>query len=296
MELHRPVKVDIWIRWIMFTAAITGMALISAFYPLWGNIPLIVIPSILVLIFSKPVVFERLKLTTLLTMRIIIIFAALALFNPNVYVDFILLALIVNIMEATFFDFFKHHKYFNGVSGLALAAGVFTLRGTWPKEGLTANFNYYVTTGIANDVKIATTIMILYAIAYTIWNWIFVTDEFSPAVSLMHVGFLSAPLIGSICTLGLGAYGGIGMWLLLRANSLSIGGWMQIAAKDWFEAEYHNDKFAKFVDWTHKTIPQIIFMLINLALIITCFVLMFTHGGFHFELPGWSPDAWTTLF
>lgn len=296
MELHRPVKVDIWIRWIMFTAAITGMALIAAFYPLAGNIPLIVIPSILVLIFSKPVVFERLKLTTLVTMRIVIIFAALALFNPNVYVDFILLALIVNIMEATLFDFFKHHKYFNGVSGLALAAGVFTLRGTWPAENLTADFNYYVTMGMANDMKIAMTIMILYAIAYTIWNWIFVTDEFSPAVSLMHVGFLGAPLIGSICTLGLGAYGGIGMWLLLRANSLSIGGWMQIAAKDWFEEQFYNEKFTKFIEWTHKTAPQIVFMIINLALIATCFVLMSQYGGFHVDFPGWSAADWITRF
>ena len=71
---------EVLIKWIMFTAAITGMAIISALYPLQGNIPLIVIPSVLVLIFSKPVFFERLKLTTLLTMRILIVLAALRLF------------------------------------------------------------------------------------------------------------------------------------------------------------------------------------------------------------------------
>ena len=76
-------KAEIWIKWVMFTAAITGMAILAGFYPVQGNVPLIVIPSILVLLFSKPVFFERLKLTTLLVMRILIVAAALRLFNPK---------------------------------------------------------------------------------------------------------------------------------------------------------------------------------------------------------------------
>ena len=115
---------EVLIKWIMFTAAITGMAIISALYPLQGNIPLIVIPSVLVLIFSKPVFFERLKLTTLLTMRILIVLAALRLFNPQVFVDCIMLMLIINILEATFTDLLRYKKYFNAVSGFALALGV----------------------------------------------------------------------------------------------------------------------------------------------------------------------------
>lgn len=114
---------EVLIKWIMFTAAITGMAIISALYPLQGNIPLIVIPSVLVLIFSKPVFFERLKLTTLLTMRILIVLAALRLFNPQVFVDCIMLMLIINILEATFTDLLRYKKYFNAVSGFALGAG-----------------------------------------------------------------------------------------------------------------------------------------------------------------------------
>lgn len=124
-------KADILIKWIMFTAAITGMAIFSAFYPIAGNVPMIVIPSILVLFFAKPVFFERLKLTTLLTMRIIIVFAALKLFNPQVYVDLIMLALIINILEATFTDLLRYKKYFNAISGFALALGVISLRGLW---------------------------------------------------------------------------------------------------------------------------------------------------------------------
>ncbi len=264
-------RVEVIIKWIMFTAAITGMAIISAFYPIYGNVPLIVIPSILVLIFAKPVFFERLKLTTLLVMRILIVFAALRFFNPQVYVDFIMLALIVNILEATFTDLVRYKKYYNAISGFALALGVISLRGLWQYD--TPIGDYYLTRGALPVITI------MYAVAYTIWNWIFVTNEFSSSVSLMHVGFLSAPLLGSLCTLGLGAYGGIGMWLLLRANSLAIGGWMQIAAKQWFEHEFYDERFDKFVKWTKGRNIQIVCMLINLALIAACIILMMQNGG-----------------
>lgn len=83
-------KVNILIKWIMFTAAITGMALLAAFYPVKGNIPLIVIPSLLVLFLGKPVFFEKLKLTTLVVIRILIVFAALNIFPRQLYVNIIL--------------------------------------------------------------------------------------------------------------------------------------------------------------------------------------------------------------
>ena len=266
---------EVLIKWIMFTAAITGMAIISALYPLQGNIPLIVIPSVLVLIFSKPVFFERLKLTTLLTMRILIVLAALRLFNPQVFVDCIMLMLIINILEATFTDLLRYKKYFNAVSGFALALGVITLRGLWQFDAPIGD--YYLARGAVPAITI------MYALAYTLWNWIFVTNEFSSSVALMHVGFLGAPLIGSLCTLGLGAYGGIGMWLLLRANSLSIGGWMQIAAKDWFERGFYHERFDRFVTWTKGRNVQIACMIINRALIAACIVLMMQNGGITFE-------------
>ena len=50
------------------------------------------------------------------------------------------------------------------------------------------------------------------------------------------------------------------MWLLLRANTLSIGGWLQISSKGWFEKEFYSPKFVAFIAWTHKRVPQIIFM------------------------------------
>lgn len=268
-------RADVLIKWIMFTAAITGMALLSAFYPIQGNVPLIVVPSILVLLFAKPVFFERLKLTTLLVMRIAIVLAALKLFNPQVYVDFIMLMLIVNILEATLTDLLRYKKYYNAISGFAVAIGVVALRGVWQFD---APFgDYYLAKGVIPAVTIC------YVIAYTVWNWIFVTNEFSDSVALMHVGFLSAPILGSICTLGLGVYGGIGMWLLLRANSLAIGGWMQIGAKNWFEREYKSERFSKFVAWTKTKPVQIVAMLLNVGLVLTAVGITLANGGIHFE-------------
>lgn len=252
-------QVEVLFKLIMFTSSIASMALISALYPIYANIPLIVIPSILVLLLAKPVFFEKLKLSTLVIMRILIIFAALGLINTQLYVNLILWMLIINILEATFTDLLKHKKYYNAISGFAVAIGVFALSGFWVNNAIVGN--YYLVNGYSKLITF------LYVIAYTIWNWIFVTNEFSSSVSLMHIGFLSAPLIGCLCTSWMNELGGIGMWLLLRANSLSIGGWLQIGAKNWFENEFFEENFNSFVNWTKGKNIQILFMLINVLLI-----------------------------
>ena len=87
----RP-RTELCYKLLMFTAAITGMALLSSFYPIYGNVPFIVIPSILTILFAKPVFFEKMKLTTLVVMRLLVVAAALRLFDPNIYVDLILVA------------------------------------------------------------------------------------------------------------------------------------------------------------------------------------------------------------
>lgn len=262
----RP-RLELLIKWVMFTAAITGMAILSAFYPIWANVPFIVIPSILTLIFAKPVFFEKIKLLTLVVMRTFIVFAVI--FNlGQFYANLIMVAMIVNILEATFTDL-KHKQYFNFVTGLFLAAGVVTMRASWGAvaAGPGAEYDYYFVNGFNSAATIC------WVVAYTIWNWIFVTGEFSSSVSLMHTGFLASPIISCLATMGtLGFPGGFGLWYLARANSLSIGGYMQICCKNWFEKEFYNSKFEKFVAWTHKWYVQLVLMLICLALIGYTFI------------------------
>ena len=60
---------------------------------------------------------------------------------------------------------------------------------------------------------------------------------------------------------------------------------MQIAAKDWFEKEFYNEKFDRFVKWTKQTPVQIICMIVNVSLIVACIVIMMKNGGFHYEFP-----------
>ena len=279
-NLNKMPRAYILIKWIMFTAAVTSMAIVAAFYPIKGNLPLIVVPSILVLLLAKPVFFEKMKLNTLVVMRILVVFAAIDIFPRQLYVNIILWMLVVNILEATFTDLLRHKKYFNAVSGFAVAIGVFTLSGMWAYGAPIGN--YYIVGGVLPIITIC------YVAAYTIWNWIFVTNEFSPSVALMHVGILSAPLIGGLLTAWMGPYGGLTMWLILRANSLSIGGWMQIGAKPWFEKEFADEGFSKFVDGVHKTSVQVVLMVINLALIGTCIYYAYATGTIALPSLAWQ--------
>ena len=250
---------EVFFKWFIFSAALFGLGLLTAFYPLHGNIPFIIIPSVLVLIFCKPVSFERMKLSTLLVMRILVVLAALHILPGEWYINIVLVFLVINIGEATFTDIFKYKKYYNGISGIAVGIGVLVLNGTWLYDAPIGE--YY----LAQSTAVIATVC--YIVAYTLWNWLFVTHEFSPSVALMHVGFLLVPILGSIATLEMGVFGGFGLWLLLRANTLSIGGWLQIGIKDWFEHDFAHPGFAKFVKAMNSTKAEIICMVINLGLI-----------------------------
>lgn len=244
-----------FIIWFMFTACVLGVSMLTSYQPILGNIPLNVIPALLVLIYLKPVFFEKLKLSTLVIMRTLIVLAVLNIIPGQTYVNIVLIFLIINILEATITDF-KHKQYYNFITGLVLAASVFLLKGVW--EGGIYSANAYTVTAT-----------IAWIIAYTLWNWIFVTGEFSPAISLMHVGILLAPIVGSIITKS------PGMWLLLRANTLTFGGILQISNKEYFEKSFENDKFSNFIDFTHRKNVQISFMAVNLLLLVYTFAAIY---------------------
>lgn len=241
--------------WYMFSAAIIGTALLTSYNPVWANIALNIIPAILVLVFLKPVFFEKMKLSTLILMRVLIVLAVFNVIPGKLYVNIVLLFLIINILEATFTDL-KHKQYFNFVTGLVLATGVLALNGTWQGGLYSADGKTVVAS-------------VCWIIAYTIWNWVFVTGEFSKSISLMHVGTLFAPIFAMIIM------GNPGFWLLFRANSLTTTGVLQIGNKAYFEKVFENEKFGRFVDFSHKNIVQFILMAINLALISYTIVTYF---------------------
>lgn len=257
-------KIGQFWTWLILTVLITGVSILTSFQPVWANIPFNVIIPILVLIFLNTVFFEKLKLSTLIIMRFLIILAVFGVIPGNIYVKLVLVFLVINILEATLTDF-KAKKYYNFVTGLVLAAGtipIFWFSSEWITEGAIWGGPYYHADAIGSTPALAIIYVVCYIIAYTIWNWLFVTTEFSSSISYLHVGILSAPIIGSIAFLN------PGLWLIFRANSLTFGGVLQISNKDYLEKKLDNSKMTKFIEFIRKTKVQIVLMLINLALII----------------------------
>ncbi|MEG1017740.1 MAG: hypothetical protein RSE36_08015, partial [Oscillospiraceae bacterium] len=214
---------------LILTSAFTLTAMLASAQPILVNIVVNVVLPISILIFGKLVFFERLKLTTLTVLRIAIVFSVFNILDRQLFVNIVLIFLALNIMEATLTDIFRYKRYLNGISGIALAASVFFLRGTWiDLTGLELGF--FSKFMHMYEFHAATLIgTICWIIAYTIWNWIFVTNEFSDSVAKLHVGILAAPILGSLIT------GNPGFWLTFRAGSLAFGGCFQIAEKEYVE-------------------------------------------------------------
>ena len=246
--------------WFTFTVCILAVTILTALYPVWANLPLNVVAGVLVLIFFKPVKFEMMKLSTLLVLRFLVSLAFLGVisfFTRDIYVLLVKIFLIINILEATMTDFKTNKQIYNGISGIFLALGVFALSGAWTMDNAMYTFG-----------GVTTWATIIYIASYTLWNWIFVTGEFSPSVSMMHVGFLGAPIIGAF-------FFGPSAWLLFRANSLTFGGTLQIAGKAYWEESLHNEKASKFIDFTHKKSLQIVFMIINIICMVVILAAKF---------------------
>lgn len=274
-KILSPLKnVPHFIVWCIFFAAILGLSMLTSFFPIWVNVPLNVVVPVLILIFMKMVFFEKLKLSTLVILRAAIVPAVFLFVYAGVaaewFVYVVLFFLAINILEATFTDL-KHKCYFNFVSGLVLAVTVLCLipQVRWisvmPFDKEAFAFTYEV----GNQAVIGT---VCWWIAYTIWNWIFVTDEFSSSIAYLHVGILLAPIAAVLLMMipELQPYNFIvpaGLWLVFRANSLTVGGIFQITCKDFFEKKFHVPAFDRFVKWTKTRNVQIVLMIINLALL-----------------------------
>lgn len=299
---------DTLLKWLMFTVTILGVSVLTSKFQVYGNITLNLICGIIVLFAMKPVFFESLKLSTLLVGRFIVLFACFGLLPGPIFVMIVLSLYVINVLEATMTDFFKNKQYFNGVSGLFMAAGAAALflGSTWGTTEALYSPIYFIDgfSNLGSSVPFATTntifteqaritgavtgtttfgiaITVCTMIAYTIWNWLFVTGEFSSSVALMHIGFLLAPIIGVFVgpLVGMGRFGYLpdpGLWLLFRASTLTFGGILQIGGKRWFEENFKYEPFDKAVTHIKNSKPiQITCMLICCGLMIFCLIAGF---------------------
>lgn len=260
---------------LLMFVCITVVSAAAAFFPVWVNLPVNVIIPIIILLKLKMVMFEKLKLSTLVVMRAMILLPVFSLMTGSLYVKIVLVFLIINILEATITDLKKNHQPYNFITGVALAASVLVLAGQW-QPGIAGPFSAIYSAdvthagrGIFNPNGIVVSATVCWIIAYTIWNWLFVIGEFSPSVGYLHIGILASPILSML------VFGNPGYWLVFRANSLTTGGIFQIACKDTVEKTLSNTKLALFIKVMKTRKMQIIFMIINLALIAYTFYAYF---------------------
>lgn len=248
--------------------AFTATSMLAACQPILVNIAVNVLLPVGILVFCKLVFFERLKLTTLTLLRIAIVFAVFNILDRQLFVNIVLIFLGINILEATLTDIFRYKRYLNGIVGIALTVSIFFLRGSWiDYTALTGELGFFAAFMHMYEFHAASTIgTICWIVAYTIWNWIFVTNEFSSSVAKLHVAILSAPILGSLVT------GNPGFWLAFRAGSLAFGGCYQIVEKEFVEESFFSARFDSFVEKSKKPAAQVVCLVINLALIaVACF-------------------------
>lgn len=252
---------------LIWTAAICIVSMLASYFPLWVNVIVNVLLPVLVLVRLKMVMFEKLKLSTLVIMRALILLPIFGVMPGELFVKIVLVFLVINCMEATMTDLLKNHQPFNFVTGLVLSLSVFTLAGKWIPD-IAGPFSAIYTSNaglrtaelfVTDEVVVIGTVCWL--AAYTIWNWLFVIGEFSPSIGYLHIGILSSPIISILLTMN------PGYWLVFRANSLTCGGVFQIYCKEDIEKKLENKKMASFIEKVKSGPVQIALMIINLILI-----------------------------
>ncbi len=288
-------KIGQFQTWFLFLIYIVVVSLLGAYFPVWANAVFFIVPAIFVFLTLKTVMFERLKIGTLIIVRCLILLPVInpAILSPQTFIKIVLSFLIINILEATFTDLLKNDQKYNFVSGLAVAAGVLLLGGTWisvmPNSPTAFSFFYRTDLavnglGIFNSVQVLDNIptilsigTIFYVIAYTIWNWLFVIGEFSPSIALLHVAILLAPMLCGIVPAiqyhDWTMWGGA--WLLMRALTLTCGGIFQISAKQFIEDKFKNEKMEKIITRVKQKNIQIILMIVNLLLLAGTAIIYF---------------------
>jgi len=250
--LQNLLKLPQWLGFVLILGFITLGSTLTVYSPLYANGLINVVIPILILIFFKSEFFEKLKLGTLTIGRILVVFTVLGIFPHEWLVPAIAWLMRVNILEAALTDY-KNKSYFNVISGLALLGSSFILTGSWTGT-------YYLT-----DAPGAA--MLLWALAYTLWNWDFVIYEFKQPVGLYHAAVLSAPLLFIVLIRE------PGFWLILRANSLTFAGILQITGKRHIEQYFTNYSFGKIILWLKSRTVQATLAAVNVILCTAAFIL-----------------------
>ncbi len=238
----------------LLTVLFVAVTYISVFKPIYGNIPFTIVLPILVLLSLDLVFFEKLKLSTLVIIRVLILLPIFGLWAGESFVKVVLPFMGINILEACLVDF-KRKKYFNALTGIGLIITLLLMNSSW--------WGYYYTNyAVGADGQVAVFATWIWAIVYTFWNFYFVATEFKGGIAFLHLGILATPII---LALVLGAE----YWMVMRAYSLTFGGGVvHIYFKDFFEEKFTSPRWEAFIEKLLANKMQMILMLVNLGLLV----------------------------
>lgn len=168
-------------------------------FPLAAGVPLCVLSPAWILATGRVERFARLKLATLIVGRALVPCAVVGLLRGDLITTIVIWLYRLNICEAVGEDARKG-RYANALAGTVVVLSTAFMDIHWLGE-------YYVIHPAPFHCA---------AIAYTLWNWNFVAGNFSPAIAMLHVATLAAPLFWGVAT------GDMGLWLITRATSLTV--------------------------------------------------------------------------
>ncbi|NOU67211.1 hypothetical protein GC096_24505 [Paenibacillus sp. LMG 31461] len=247
---ERLMRLPKWIGFLIILTILSLGTILTAFSPLYANGLINIVIPICILFALRSDFFEKLKLSTLVIGRVLVLLTFVGYFPSEWLVPIIVWLLRINILEATWTDF-KNKNYYNVISGLILIATSFVITGTWLGS-------YYITVNEA---------MIFWALAYTLWNWDFVIYEFKQQIGFYHIAVLTTPLLIVCLTMN------PGLWLIMRATSLTFAGIFQISGKAYIESYFISPTLLNFITTVKKHPIQISIMVINTLLCLLAVLL-----------------------
>lgn len=225
---------------------ITSFGILTTFSPLYGNLFVNIIPLLFILTCLPLMLFAKIKLATLLFGRILILVTYIGFFPETWCINLVIALLFINILEAVLFDL-KAKQFINGINGILIAISCIMISMIWKEK-----FPYVI-----SDY------FIFWVIGYTIWNLNFVSHIHSPSITFLHCIILISPL------LILAIFRDPGLYVIVRANTLTFGGIIQWLFIKKTETYFMSNAVVSFINFINKKVVQIGIS----VLVISCITL-----------------------
>lgn len=194
---------------ILFACTLAITSGLTIYFPIALHYPINVILPIMLAAYFRDQEFAVSKLVVLAIGGIFVLMTIRDYFPVPWFTALVVLLLRINILMAVIEDF-RTGYMLNVVAGLILTLTTYFIDAYW--------HDYYYT--------MTSTSLIVWLIAYTLWNYRFVLNQYSSGISLFHVGVLLSPLVI------IAVMGNPGLWFIGRGVTLVQACMVQVIAED----------------------------------------------------------------